>query len=126
VEAGDLVKYGLIPELVGRLPVIASLDELDEKALIEILTKPKNAIVRQFQTLFGMENVELEFTDDALKAIAHRAIARKTGARGLRSILENVLLDAMFDIPSKGNVAKAVVTKETVEEGKPLELVLRA
>lgn len=125
VEAGDLVKYGLIPELVGRLPVIASLDELDEKALIAILTQPKNAIVRQFQTLFGMEGVELEFTDDALKAIAHRAIARKTGARGLRSILENVLLDAMFDIPSQGNVAKAVVTKETVEGGKPLELVLR-
>lgn len=126
VEAGDLVKYGLIPELVGRLPIIASLEELDEKALIAILTEPKNAIVRQYKALLGMEDVELEFTDDALRAIAHKAIARKTGARGLRSIVEDVLLDAMFDIPTKGNVARAVVTKETVESHKPVELVERA
>ena len=126
VEAGDLVKYGLIPELVGRLPIIASLEELDEKALIAILTEPKNAIVRQYKALLGMEDVELEFTDDALRAIAHTAIARKTGARGLRSIVEDVLLDAMFDIPTKGNVARAVVTKETVESHKPVELVERA
>lgn len=125
VEAGDLVKYGLIPELVGRLPVIAALEELDEKALIAILTQPKNAIVRQYQALFGMEDVELEITPDALEAIAQKAIARKTGARGLRSIVEDVLLDAMFDIPSKGTVAKAIVTRETVEQGKPVELIER-
>lgn len=125
VEAGDLVKYGLIPELVGRLPVIAALEELDEKALIAILTQPKNAIVRQYQALFGMEDVELEITSDALEAIAQKAIARKTGARGLRSIVEDVLLDAMFDIPSKGTVAKAIVTRETVEQGKPVELIER-
>ena len=125
VEAGDLVKYGLIPELVGRLPVIAALEELDEKALIAILTQPKNAIVSQYQALFGMEDVELEITPDALEAIAQKAIARKTGARGLRSIVEDVLLDAMFDIPSKGTVAKAIVTRETVEQGKPVELIER-
>lgn len=125
VEAGDLVKYGLIPELVGRLPVIAALEELNEKALIAILTQPKNAIVRQYQALFGMEDVELEITPDALEAIAQKAIARKTGARGLRSIVEDVLLDAMFDIPSKGTVAKAIVTRETVEQGKPVELIER-
>lgn len=125
IESGDLVKYGLIPELVGRLPVIAALEELDEKALIAILTQPKNAIVRQYQALFGMEDVELEFTPEALKAIADKAIARKTGARGLRSIVEDVLLDAMFDIPSKGTVAKAIVTRETVEQGTPVELIER-
>lgn len=125
IESGDLVKYGLIPELVGRLPVIATLEELDEKALIAILTQPKNAIVRQYQALFGMEDVELEFTPEALKAIADKAIARKTGARGLRSIVEDVLLDAMFDIPSKGTVAKAIVTRETVEQGTPVELIER-
>lgn len=106
VEPADLVKYGLIPELVGRLPVIAALEELDEKALIAILTQPKNAIVRQYQALLGMEDVELEFTPDALKAVAEKAIARKTGARGLRSIVEGVLLDAMFDIPTRGNIAR--------------------
>ena len=125
IESGDLVKYGLIPELVGRLPVIAALEELDEKALIAILTQPKNAIVRQYQALFGMEDVELEFTPEALKAIADKAIARKTGARGLRAIVEDVLLDAMFDIPSKGTVAKAIVTRETVEQGTPVELIER-
>ncbi len=125
VESGDLVKYGLIPELVGRLPVIASLEELDEKALVSILTQPKNAIVRQYAALLGMEDVELEFTEDALKAVAQKAIARKTGARGLRSIVENVLLDAMFDIPTKGNIAKAVVTRDTVEGRSPVELIER-
>lgn len=123
IEPGDLVKYGLIPELVGRIPVIAALEELDEKALIAILTEPKNAIVRQYQALLGMEDVELEFTPDALKAIAHKAITRKTGARGLRSIVEDVLLDAMFDIPSDGNVARAVVTAETVEKKAPVTLI---
>ena len=125
IESGDLVKYGLIPELVGRLPVIAALEELDEKALIAILTQPKNAIVRQYQALFGMEDVELEFTPEALKAIADKAIARKTGARGLRTIVEDGLLDAMIDIPSKGTVAKAIVTRETVEQGTPVELIER-
>ncbi len=125
VEPGDLVKFGLIPELVGRLPVIASLAELDEEALIAILTRPKNAIVKQYQALFGMEDVELEFTPGALKAVAKKAIDRKTGARGLRSIVEGVLLDAMFDIPSEGDVVKAVVTEKCVEEGAPVELVRR-
>lgn len=125
VEPADLVKFGLIPELVGRLPVIAALQELDEEALIAILTKPKNAIVRQYQALLGMEDVELEFTPDALKAVAEKAIARKTGARGLRSIVEGVLLDAMFDIPTRGNIARARVTRETVEKSAPVELIER-
>lgn len=123
IEPADIVKYGLIPELVGRLPVIAVLDELDEKALIEILTKPKNAIVRQYQAMFGMEDVELEFAPDALEAIAKRAIARKTGARGLRSILEDVLLDTMFDVPSQKDVKKVIVTKAAVEKTGPIEIV---
>ncbi len=123
IESGDLVKYGLIPELVGRLPVIAALQELDEEALVSILTEPKNAIVRQFQTLLQMEGVTLEFTPEALRAIAHKAIARKTGARGLRAIVEGALLDAMFEIPSEGNVVRATVTKDTIEKGAPVELV---
>ena len=126
IEPADLVKYGLIPELVGRLPVIAVLEELDEKALIEILTKPKNAIVRQYQALFGMEDAELEFTPDALKAVAKRAIERKTGARGLRSIMEDVLLDTMFEIPSEKNVSKVIVTAAAVEKTGPLEIVRTA
>ena len=126
IEPADLVKYGLIPELVGRLPVIAVLEELDEKALIEILTKPKNAIVRQYQALFGMEDVELEFTEDALKAVAKRAIERKTGARGLRSIMEDVLLDTMFEIPSEKDVEKVIVTAAAVEKTGPLEIVRKA
>lgn len=126
IEPADLVKYGLIPELVGRLPVIAVLEELDEKALIEILTKPKNAIVRQYQALFGMEDAELEFTPDALKAVAKHAIERKTGARGLRSIMEDVLLDTMFEIPSEKNVSKVIVTAAAVEKTGPLEIVRTA
>ncbi len=126
IEAGDLVKFGLIPELVGRLPVIASLAELDEEALVKILTEPKNAIVKQYQTLMGMEDVELEFTPEALQAIAHKAIERKTGARGLRSIVENVLLDAMFDIPTHGNVVKATITKDTVDGKRPVELTFKS
>ena len=126
IEPADLVKYGLIPELVGRLPVIAVLEELDEKALIEILTKPKNAIVRQYQALFGMEDAELEFTPDALKAVAKRAIERKTGARGLRSIMEDVLLDTMFEIPSEKNVSKVIVSAAAVEKTGPLEIVRTA
>ena len=102
------------------------LEELDEKALIEILTKPKNAIVRQYQALFGMEDVELEFTEDALKAVAKRAIERKTGARGLRSIMEDVLLDTMFEIPSEKDVEKVIVTAAAVEKTGPLEIVRKA
>jgi ATP-dependent Clp protease ATP-binding subunit ClpX len=121
VEPEDLLKYGLIPEFVGRLPVIATLDDLDEPALIEILTKPKNALVKQYQRLFEMENVNLSLTDDALVSIAHKAIARKTGARGLRSIMEGILLDTMFDLPSKNGIEEVVVNKDVVEgASKPL------
>ena len=117
VEPEDLIKYGLIPEFVGRLPVVATLEELDEKALVEILVEPKNALTKQYQKLFEMEGVELELRDDALRAVASRAMARKTGARGLRTILENVLLDTMYDLPSMTNVTKVVVD-ETVVTGE--------
>lgn len=119
------MKYGLIPELVGRLPVITVLEELNEEALIEILTKPKNAIVRQYQVLFAMEDVDIEFTPEALKAIAHQAIERKTGARGLRSIIEALLLDTMFEIPSRTDVAKVIVTEAVVTAKAKPEYVLR-
>jgi ATP-dependent Clp protease ATP-binding subunit ClpX len=120
VEPEDLIKYGLIPEFVGRLPVVATLQELDEDALIEILVEPKNALTKQYQKLFEMEGVELEFRDDALRAVAHRAMARKTGARGLRTILENVLLDTMYDLPSMTNATKVVVDDAVVTgETKP-------
>ena len=125
IETGDLVKYGLIPELVGRLPVITVLEELNEEALIEILTKPKNAIVRQYQVLFAMEDVDIEFTPEALKAIAHQAIERKTGARGLRSIIEALLLDTMFEIPSRTDVAKVIVTEAVVTAKAKPDYVLR-
>lgn len=114
IEPEDLVKFGLIPEFVGRLPIITLLDTLDETALVRILTEPKNAIVRQFGKIFGYENVELEFTPDALQAIAQKAIARKTGARGLRSIVEQTLLDTMFDLPDLDNVSKVTVTADTI------------
>ena len=121
VEPEDLIKFGLIPELVGRLPVVASLDELDETALVEILTGPKNALVKQYQSLFDMEGVELEIRPAALHAIAQKAIKRKTGARGLRSILEHVLLDTMYDLPGQKRVAKVVVDDTTVKgEAPPL------
>ncbi len=125
IETADLVKYGLIPELVGRLPVITVLDELDEKALIDILTKPRNAIVRQYRVLFAMEDVELEFTPEALAAIAHQAIERKTGARGLRSIMEGLLLDTMFDVPGRKDVAKVVINEDVVKGKAAPELMLR-
>jgi ATP-dependent Clp protease ATP-binding subunit ClpX len=121
VEPEDLIKFGLIPEFVGRLPVIATLEELDEKALIQILTEPKNALVKQFQKLFKMEGVELEFREDALSSIASQALKRKTGARGLRSIIEHALLDIMFDLPSLKGVEKVVLDEKTIGgEGKPL------
>src|SRR5690348_1837357 len=114
VEPEDLVKYGLIPEFVGRLPVVATLDELDEDALVKILTEPKNAITKQFRKMFDMENVEIEFRPDALTAIAKRAIKRKTGARGLRTILEGVLLDTMYELPSLEHVSKVVVDEAVI------------
>ncbi|MDG6325551.1 ATP-dependent protease ATP-binding subunit ClpX [Glaesserella parasuis] len=117
VEPEDLVKFGLIPELIGRLPVITPLEELDEKALINILTEPKNAIIKQYQALFKMEGVELKFTKDALVAIAQKAISRKTGARGLRSIVENLLLDTMYDLPSL-KASKVTVSKNCVEKSE--------
>ena len=115
VEPEDLLGFGLIPEFVGRLPVIATLDDLEADALVEILIKPKNALVKQYEKLFDMESVTLAFTDDALRAVAHRAIARKTGARGLRSILEGILLDPMFELPSYDSVEEVVINREVVE-----------
>jgi ATP-dependent Clp protease ATP-binding subunit ClpX len=121
VEPEDLVKYGLIPEFIGRLPVLATLRELDEAALIQILQEPKNALTKQFSALFDMEDVELEFREDALHAIAKKAMDRKTGARGLRSIVEAVLLDTMYELPSMENVSKIVVDETTIKgESKPL------
>ena len=117
VEPEDLLKFGLIPEFVGRLPVVATLEDLDEEALVEILTKPKNALVKQYQRLFEMENVQLEFRDDALSAIARKAIERKTGARGLRSIMENILLDPMYDLPSSEDIEEVVINGEVVDAG---------
>jgi len=114
LEPEDLLKFGLIPEFVGRLPVIATLEDLDEDALVIILTQPKNALIKQYQKLFELENTELSFTDDALNAIAKRAIERKTGARGLRSILEDILLDTMFELPGMDDVSEVVVNEEVV------------
>lgn len=121
VEPEDLIKFGLIPELVGRLPVVATLGELTEDALVQILTEPKNALVKQYQKLFGMDGVELEIRPSALAAIARKALARKTGARGLRSIMEHSLIDTMFDLPNLDGVAKVVLDEHTIEEeAKPL------
>ena len=121
LESEDLIKYGLIPEFVGRLPVVATLQELDEAALIEILTKPKNALTKQFHALFKMEDTELEFRDEALELIAKKALARKIGARGLRSILESILLDTMYELPSLEGVSKVVVDENVVNStGKPI------
>ncbi|TWX67127.1 ATP-dependent protease ATP-binding subunit ClpX [Colwellia sp. C1TZA3] len=121
VEPQDLVKYGLIPEFIGRLPVVATLTELDESALIQILQEPKNALTKQFSALFDMENVELEFRADALTAIAHKAMVRKTGARGLRSIVEGVLLETMYELPSMENAVKVVVDETVIRgESKPI------
>ena len=123
IEPEDLLKFGLIPEFVGRLPVIATLEDLDESALIEILTQPKNALIKQYQRLFEMEDVKLTITEDAKLAIAKRAIARKTGARGLRSIMEGILLDSMFELPSMEGVAEVVVNGEVVDgRAKPLHI----
>jgi ATP-dependent Clp protease ATP-binding subunit ClpX len=123
VQPEDLIKYGLIPEFVGRLPVVATLEELDEAALIQILTQPKNALLKQYQKMFSMEGVELEVREGGLRAVAHKALERKTGARGLRSILENTLLNTMFDLPSLENVVKVVVDEGTIVSDAPPLLI---
>ncbi len=120
----DLLRFGLIPEFIGRLPVIASLEQLDEAALIEILTKPKNALVKQYQKMLEIDDVELEFEEGALTEIAKKAIERKTGARGLRSIIEGIMLDVMFDLPSREDITKCIITKETVVDNSVPKLVL--
>jgi ATP-dependent Clp protease ATP-binding subunit ClpX len=114
VQPPDLLRFGLIPEFIGRLPVIATLDELSEEAMVRILTEPKNAIVRQYQKLFEIQGVELKFTDGAIKAVAREALKRKSGARGLRSILEKAMLDIMFEIPSMKDVRECVVSEEVI------------
>ena len=120
----DLLKFGLIPEFVGRLPIIATLEELDRKALIDIVTKPKNALVKQYKKLFKMDNVELEFEPEALGLIVDKAIERKTGARGLRSIIEEIMRDIMFEIPSNPKIEKCIITKETVANGEPPKIII--
>ena len=120
----DLLKFGLIPEFVGRLPIIATLEELDRKALIDIVTKPKNALVKQYKKLFQMDDVELEFEDKALELIVDKAIERKTGARGLRSIIEEIMRDIMFEIPSNPKIEKCIITKETVANGEAPKIII--
>lgn len=120
----DLLKFGLIPEFVGRLPIVATLEELDRKALIDIVTKPKNALVKQYKKLFELDNVELEFEPEALELIVDKAIERKTGARGLRSIIEDIMRDIMFEIPSNPRIEKCIITKETILSGKKPEVIL--
>ena len=125
VEPEDLIKFGLIPELIGRLPVVATLEELDEEALVSILTQPKNALVKQYQKLFSMEDVELELKPSALRLIAKQAMIRKTGARGLRSILERALLDTMYELPSMQDVQKVVVDEKVIDKGNKPVFVYR-
>ena len=125
VQAEDLLGFGLIPEFIGRLPVVATLGHLDENALIDILTKPRNALVKQYQKLFEFEDVRLHFTDGALMAVAKEALKRKSGARGLRSILENAMLDVMYELPSRDNVEECVVSEEVIEKGAEPLLVIK-
>ncbi|KKL90311.1 hypothetical protein LCGC14_1905950, partial [marine sediment metagenome] len=123
VETEDLVKYGLIPEFVGRLPVVATLNELDEDALVQILTQPKNSLTKQYQKLFDMEGVELDFRDEALRAVANKALKRKTGARGLRSIMEATLLDTMYQIPSEHDISKVVIDESVIKgDSEPFKI----
>lgn len=121
----DLLKFGLIPEFIGRLPVIASLEQLNEEALVRILTEPKNALVKQYQKMLEFDNVELEFEEEALRAIAKEAIERKTGARGLRSIIENTMLDMMYELPSRDDIVKCIITKETITDKAQPKLILK-
>ena len=125
IRPEDLIKFGLIPEFVGRIPVLVTLDELDEQALIKILLEPKNAVIKQYQELFKMDDVELEFDEEALKAIAKLAYDRKTGARGLRTIIEKSLMNILFDLPSRQDISKVILTKESVLEGKDPKLVFK-
>jgi ATP-dependent Clp protease ATP-binding subunit ClpX len=123
VEPEDLLRFGLIPEFIGRLPVLATLEDLDEAALVKILTEPKNALVKQYQRLFEMEGVQLTLSNEALKAVSRKAIDRKTGARGLRSIMESILLDSMFELPSLKGVEEVVISPEVIEgNAKPLRI----
>jgi ATP-dependent Clp protease ATP-binding subunit ClpX len=127
IEPEDLIKYGLIPEFVGRLPVVGTLQELDKPALIEILTTPRNAITKQYQRLLDYENVKLRFTDDALEAIAEAALARKIGARGLRMIIEDIMLDLMYTLPGQKKIKECVITREVVEsKEKPITVIEKA
>jgi ATP-dependent Clp protease ATP-binding subunit ClpX len=127
IEPTDLLKFGLIPEFIGRLPVIATLHELDEEALIDILRKPKNAIIRQYQKLFSMENVKLKFTEDALRAVARQALERKSGARGLRAILEDAMIDIMYEIPSRTDVKEVIINEDVINKReKPILLFEKA
>ncbi len=127
LEPEDLIRYGLIPEFVGRLPVVGTLHELDKPALIQILTQPKNAITRQYQKLFEFENVKLRFTDDALEAIAQAAIGRKIGARGLRMIIEDLMLEIMYTLPGQKKIRECVITREVVEtRAAPITLMEKA
>ena len=121
----DFIKFGMIPEFMGRVPVVVSLDELDKDALVRILTEPKNAIIKQYQGLFGLDDVELTFTPEAVEAIADKTIKRKTGARGLRAIMESVMMDLMFKIPSDETIATCTITKDTVEGTGEPELTYR-
>ncbi len=125
VQAEDLLSFGLIPEFIGRLPVIATLDELDERAMVDILTEPKNALVKQYQKLFDFEGVRLRFSDGALRCVAQQALRRKSGARGLRSILENVMLELMYDIPSRDDIDECFISEEVIEQGSEPLLVLK-
>ena len=127
LEPEDLIKYGLIPEFVGRLPVVGTLHELDKAALVQILTQPRNAITRQYQKLFEYENVKLKFTDDSLEAIAEAALARKIGARGLRMIIEELMLDLMYNLPGQKKIRECVITREVVQsKEKPITLIEKA
>ena len=126
VTPHDVIKFGLIPELVGRLPIIVSLDNLDRSALVRILNEPKNSLVKQYKKLFELDRTELEFTSEALDEIANKAIDRNTGARGLRAIIEETMLDIMYDIPSRNDVEKVIITKETVNAKTGPEIVLKS
>ena len=119
VEPEDLIKYGLIPEFVGRVPVLATVSDLDEDALVRVLTEPKNGLIKQYEALFAMENTRLTFSEEALKAIAHKALKRNTGARGLRAIMEDILLDPMFQLPNQDSVEEVVVSPDTVHGTSP-------
>jgi len=121
----DLLKFGLIPEFVGRLPVVATLDALDEEALVRVLTEPKNALVKQYHKIFQIDGIELEFTEEAIRAVAQEALKRKTGARGLRAVIEDVMLDVMYDVPSRDDIARCIVTREVVLQKRPPILVPR-